>query len=245
MTQVLAPHLTAWLRRAQQHPLNSRLLLSGSALIYLLCPSGRTPKDLDYAVTGDYDGQLMIESITEISMLPDDHGLLLLDDIYEMFDYTDEFPGVRAELSEHSDDGEPQPFLADFSFGDPHSLPPRPVFVPDVGPVQAVAPETLFAWKVHALVQFGSIWRPKDLYDISIMWDEAKLDRSLLPEAIELEFSSRDTELEALDALRFDDTWGTFEAEQEEWEEFAYSYAVQDSLLSFRNKIRSILQELL
>lgn len=245
MTQTPGSHLTAWLRRTQQHPLNSRLLLSGSFLISLLCPSGRKPNDLDYAVMGDYDGQYMIDAITEISKIPDDNGLLLLEDVYEMFDYSDEFPGVRAELVEHSDDQEPQSYLADFSFGDPLSIPPRPVFVPNVGLVQAVAPETLFAWKVHALVQFGSIWRPKDLYDISIMWDEAKLDRSRLPEAIEVEFASRNTELEALDPLRFDDTWGTFEAEEEEWEEFAYEYNVTDSLLSFRTKLRSILQELL
>jgi hypothetical protein len=246
MKQEFPPVLAAWLRRARNHHLRDRFLLSGSTLIAALCPNGRIPKDIDYAVRGHYDASLMKRAIMQIVGTPDPHSQLQLQNVAEIFDYSDGFPGIRAELIELLPAYQLQEFQVDFAFGDPLTLEPRLIEIADIGAVLAVAPESLFAWKVHALVQFGPhAWRPKDIYDLHVLWEEGQLQIEDLPEAIDIAFSSRDSSLEELDAFRFDVDWGLLDNGIRQWNTFARTYNIQRSFWSFRSQIRTILNSLL
>ncbi|MCU0493814.1 MAG: nucleotidyl transferase AbiEii/AbiGii toxin family protein [Chloroflexaceae bacterium] len=244
--QHFPPVLASWLRRVNKHPLDLRFLLSGSALIALHCPNARIPNDLDYVVTGAYDFDLMVQALAEIVVIPDPLSQFHLKGVVEINEYPTEFPGLRAEVSGSTATNEQHEFLIDFSYGDPLTVPPRRVNVADVGSVFTVALESLFAWKIHALVQFGPYdWRPKDIYDISIMWNEGRLYEEVLPHAIDIAFSSRGSTLDELDDFRFDNNWGVRDDDIARWNEFAQTYHVQHSFLSLRAEVRWILDELL
>jgi hypothetical protein len=188
----------------------------------------------------------MSQAAYEIVDLPDASAALKCEGTEELFEYTDEFPGLRAFISGRLSTGALDQFLVDFAFGDPLSVPPRTIQVAQVGPVLAVAPESLFAWKVHALVQFGRYaWRPKDVYDLYVLWTEGRLNTRVLPEAIDLAFSSRDTTLDELDNFRTDDDWGLAGFETERWDAFATAYGVTMSFQSLRMHVRAALDQLL
>jgi hypothetical protein len=223
-----------------------RLLLSGSTLIAALCQHARIPNDIDYVVTGDFDAVLMAQTAHEIANVPDASGRLELVETEEIYEYTEAFPGLRAHLIGSLSTDEPQPFLVDFAFGDPLSVPPCAIHVAQVGSVLAVAPESLFAWKVHALVQFGPYrWRPKDVYDLYILWTEGHLNTRVLPEAIDLAFSSRDTTLDELDDFRKADNWGLAAYGPKHWAAFAAAYSVTTSFQAIRTELRTALDYLL
>jgi Nucleotidyl transferase AbiEii toxin, Type IV TA system len=246
MSPELPPLLSAWLRRATRHPMQPRLLLSGSTLIAALCEHARTPNDIDYVVTGEFDAELMARTAHEIVELPDTSPALKCEGTEELFEYTDDFPGLRAFISGRVSTDALQQFLVDFAFGDPLSVPPRAVQVAQVGSVLAVAPESLFAWKVHALVQFGRYaWRPKDVYDLYVMWTEGHLNTRVLPEAIDLAFSSRDTTLDELDDFRTANYWGLETYDTKRWAAFATAYSVTMSFQAIRTELRAALDRLL
>ena len=246
MSSELPPVLAAWLRRATHHSMRPRLLLSGSSLIAALCQRARVPNDIDYVVTGDFDAALMACTAHEIVGLPDASSALELVDTEVIYEYTEAFPGLRAHIIGRLSTGQPQPFLVDFAFGDPLSVPPRTIQVAQVGPVLAVAPESLFAWKVHALVQFGRYrWRPKDVYDLYVLWTEGHLNTRVLPETIDLAFSSRDTTLDELDDFRTADNWGLAAYGSKQWDAFAAAHSVSISFQAIRSHLRTALDDLL
>ncbi len=246
MPNSLPPTLATWLRRANQHPLRSRLLLSGSTLIAAICAHARVPNDIDYVVTGAYEYEILALMMAEIAAIPDVGNDLRLRQIDEIVEYTEAFPGLRAELVGRDTDKMPRAFLVDLTFGDPLTVPPRAVAVPHVGSVLAVAPESLFAWKVHALVQFGPYcWRPKDIYDLYVLWREGGLNQLVLPEAIDIAFSSRGSTLDELDDFRMDDDWGLSDDGVERWNEFATMSNVELTFPTVRTEIRSVLDQLL
>ncbi|HEY1011283.1 MAG TPA: nucleotidyl transferase AbiEii/AbiGii toxin family protein, partial [Herpetosiphonaceae bacterium] len=249
MTKPLPPALTAWLRRAReplfQHPVRPHLLLSGSALLATLCPSARTPQDLDYVWGGRFDDGVTDEVLGAAkALLVDAAPLSLLEDEV-IVDYDTDFPGVRLFVSFEPDETDIEEFTVDFTFNDPLTQEPRLVDVPGVGPTLAVAPESLFAWKVHALVQFGWNWRPKDLYDLKVLWAEGGLDRSALPAAIDVAFSSRGSALDELDEFRFNEEWGVAQGRDRYWSMFLRQAQVEADFLEVRAEIRAMLDELL
>jgi hypothetical protein len=245
MPSELPAVLTAWLRRAIRHPLQPRLLLSGSSLIAALCQQARIPNDIDYVVTGDFDAELIIQTAYEIVSLHDTSDPLEIVRTERIYEYTELFPGLRAHVMDTSGVADPQSFLVDFAFGDPLSLPPRVIDIAQVGSILAVAPESLFAWKVHALVQFGPYrWRPKDVYDLYVLWTEGQLNTRVLPEAIDLAFSSRYTTLDELDEFRTDDDWGLGTDGRMQWAAFAATYNVTLDFQTIRTELRLVFDSL-
>jgi hypothetical protein len=104
------------------------------------------------------------------------------------------FPGVRLELAA-SFSGVEQQLSADIGFNDP--LVPPPVLLAFAGTtatidVRAVRPETQLAWKLHALAEMATSWRPKDLHDLWLITSQVALDRDALGPAIVAAFESRD-----------------------------------------------------
>jgi hypothetical protein len=183
-----------WLRRARQ----TSWILRGSVLLNALIPEARPPVDVDYLVGGPFDPDATLALAQ--SLAPITRSLIIWEET--------KFPGLRV----FADD-----LQVDFGFGDPLSTPPRPVEVAGLS-VLGCAPETLFAWKLHGLVEHGrGGWRAKDLFDLHLLWTRLALDRGQLKTAIDLAFSSRETPLSALEDFRSRADWGESRGGRRKW----------------------------
>ncbi len=67
----------------------------------------------------------------------------------------------------------------------------------------------------------------------------------MLPEAIDIAFSSRGSTLDELDDFRMDDDWGLSDDGVERWNEFATMSNVELTFPTVRTEIRSVLDQLL
>jgi nucleotidyltransferase AbiEii toxin of type IV toxin-antitoxin system len=103
------------------------------------------------------------------------------------------FPGVRLELALGLGVTD-QRLSIDVGFNDP--LVPPPVALAFRGStstveVRACRPETQLAWKLHALAEMTTSWRPKDLADVWLIGKHVALDDAELGPAIVAAFGSR------------------------------------------------------
>jgi hypothetical protein len=262
------PLLESWLRRAVRHPGAEGLILRGSLLLDAWCPGrARPPADVDYLVMapftvgGDtppgfglasspesFDAGRLAALAGAIAAMPDEGGPVLEIDRTELIWSETPFPGLRAHVIARAPDGA-SPFRVDFGFGDPLSLPPRLAPIGAVGPVLGCAPETLFAWKLHGLVEFGrGRWRAKDLYDLDLLWAAVPLERDALGRAVELAFASRGLPLDALADFRERATWGTSRSGARKWQALRRGLpqgVALPPLLDVRTRVRSAVEVIL
>ncbi|MCB9599102.1 MAG: nucleotidyl transferase AbiEii/AbiGii toxin family protein [Sandaracinus sp.] len=132
-----------------------------------------------------------------------------------------EFPGLRYVLDMNG-----SAVQLDVGFGDPRAQPDRRFVYPGTSvEVVAVAPETLYAWKVHGLVERGvGKWRPKDLFDLDVLALHGGLDFEQVVPCLSLAFASRGDSFSLLD--RFLDPeggWGRSRGSRRKWERFERS----------------------
>jgi hypothetical protein len=147
-----------------------------------------------------------------------------------------EFPGLRYVLDVRGADVQ-----LDVGFGDPRAQPDRRFTYPGTAiEVVAVAPETLYAWKVHGLVERGvGKWRPKDLFDLDVLARHGGLDFDQVVPCLSLAFSSRGDSLSLLD--RFLDPeggWGGSRGSRRKWERFARSGSGVPSFATVVTRVR-------
>jgi hypothetical protein len=238
--------LAAWLRRAARHDASdAQRILRGSLVLGAFCPGrGRPSNDVDNQNLGDFDAAAAERLAREIIGIADPVPLEL--ERGELTWTETAFPGWRAHVRAGD-----TTFHVDLSFGDPLSLPPRRILLPDLPgleatPVLACAPETLFGWKLHGLCEHGpGRWRAKDLYDLDVLWHDAGLDRAAIRPAVELAFSSRATPLAALDDFRRRDGWGTSRGGVRKWRALARQVPALDDFLATRARVRAALDVVL
>jgi hypothetical protein len=243
-SEVLQPFLRGWLRRAGQHPATSDWVLRGSLVTRALCGQGRVPADVDYLVSGEYQPDTLAALIAEVAQLPDHSTRLTLTRTEAIWAETP-FPGLRAFLVGQDHEHE-QTFQVDFSFGDPMVQAPVALLMPEVGSVQACPAETLWAWKLHGLVEFGpGKWRGKDLYDLYLLQTHVKLDHNALPEVATLAFSSRETPLGDLDELLTRESWGCSVSNGRKWRTFQRRAGVDAEFLEVRNAVRMLVNDVM
>lgn len=244
-SEATLPLLLGWLRRVQGHPGNADLVLRGSLVTRALCGASRPAADVDYLVQGDFDPAELARWASEVADRPE-IGTRMKVLRTEVIWAETAFPGVRAHLEGAEDDGEVQAFQVDFAFGDPMVQPPIDVKIEDVGLIRACALETLWAWKLHGLVEFGpGRWRAKDLYDLWLLQTHVTLESGVLPEAVRLAFSSRDTDLSTLDDLCTRELWGCSISNGRKWRAFCRRYTVEADFLSVRGEVRELVRKIL
>jgi hypothetical protein len=130
----------------------------------------------------------------------------------------------------------------DVGFGDPRAQPDRRFVYPGTTTeVVAVPPETLFAWKVHGLVERGvGKWRPKDLFDLDVLAQHGGLDARDVVRCLSLAFSSRGDSLAQLDRfLDPDGAWGCSRGSRRKWERFARSRSDVPPFEAVVSRVRS------
>jgi hypothetical protein len=226
--------IAAWLRRQARCPEASQLVLRGSVVLGALCDGARAPVDVDYLAPGAFDARSAEKLACAIAAQPDEQPLYVARTLV-IYGET-RFPGLRVLVG-------PEPLQIDFGFGDPTADPPRSITVAGVA-LPACSAETLFAWKLHSLVEFGrGHWRAKHLYDLWLMWTRLPLDRELLVRTIGLAFSSRDTPLSMLDDFRNRADWGQSRGGARKWRNLKMTLAVD--LLEARQTLRQALTSVL
>jgi hypothetical protein len=221
----ISAHLTEFLKIANRHPQAGRHVLQGSLLMHLLCPGTRNPDDVDYLVLGDFDPIAAHAIAKEIEGCAESDEDLKLIGAEVIYDYTD-FPGLRSyfRLKRHSRE---KLLKVDFSYGDPLFESPMQLDITNAGLTWCIALETLYAWKLHALVQWGSAhWRAKDLYDLDVMWASGKLRSEALLQAIPIAFHSRKMNYWDLRNSFLDYKWGYYPTDIHRWDEFCTEYDI-------------------
>jgi len=220
-------------------------MLRGSLVTRALCGVGRPAADVDYLVQGGFDADALARLASEVVGRPD-VGTRMKVLRTEVIWAETAFPGVRAHLEGAETGGDVQAFQVDFAFGDPVVQPPVDLDIEGVGVVRTCAPETLWAWKLHGLVEFGpGRWRAKDLYDLWLLQTCLKLDLGVMIQAVQLAFSSRDTALGTLDDLCTRELWGCSVSNGRKWRAFCRRYGIEADFLGVRDEVREMVRQLL
>jgi len=156
----------AWLRRVARSRHADRLILRGSLLTKQWVPE-RPAADVDHVLVPDGTPAEARAIVDEVLAIEDVEPLPAA--VHEVIWADTPWPGHRTKLG----DGELQ---IDVGSGDPLAVPPDHITIDGI-PLVAVRPETMFAWKVHGLVELGhGKWKPKDLLDIYLLDRHCSLD---------------------------------------------------------------------
>ncbi len=240
--------LNGWLRRSIQHPAASKLVLRGSILTRALCDkNSRVPHDVDYLLLEQpFNAQTTEKLALEILRIPDQSTDLMLENSKIIWADTP-YPGLRVNLIGCVNDSELQTMQVDFACDDPLSMPPRMLAIDGVGQVLTCAPETLFAWKLHGLVEFGrGRWKPKDLFDLDVLLCSLEFDRIELVKAINLAFSSRAMNIKELDDFCTRETWGcSSRSGRTKWRVFQIKFGQELDFLETRDRVRNAVNKIL
>ncbi len=235
--------LAGVLRRANQHSRASDLILRGSMLTNALCQNARVAHDVDFLCRGEFNEADTIRLIKEIIALPDANTTLMLESTSTIWAGTP-FPGIRAFCIGSVKNNEAQAVQIDFAFHEPILLEPRKTLIPEVGLFLSSAPETLFAWKLHGLVEFGiGRWRAKDVFDLDILWRDLPINTEHLRTEIELAFSSHGAIVSDLTDFRTRENWGMSISTGRKWRSFLKKQGWNTglSLLETRERLRAAL----
>ncbi|ADV67512.1 nucleotidyl transferase AbiEii/AbiGii toxin family protein [Deinococcus maricopensis] len=237
--EAVRPLLLGWLRRAGHVPEAAALVLRGSLVTGAYCGAGRAAADVDYLVMGAFDAAAMHAVAERVVAVPDARTALRLVSTEVIWAET-AFPGLRAHVAGDAGDGVERTFQVDFAFGDPMTQAPTRLTLPGVGPVQACAPETLWAWKLHGLVEFGpGRWRAKDLYDLQLLDARVALDAAELRAAVEVAFQSRGATFADLTDLLTRAAWGCSASNRRKWRAFERRYGVSAEFLAVRDAVHA------
>ncbi|HEY0250699.1 MAG TPA: nucleotidyl transferase AbiEii/AbiGii toxin family protein [Kofleriaceae bacterium] len=187
--------------RLARTPSRNDFVLRGGLLTAMWLPAGMRPtRDLDFV--GDYafdveDTQRRFAPALAVAL---DDNVVIAPEFRATGIWLDtEWPGVRLwlRLGYGAID---QELSVDIGFGDPIV----PASVERDG-IRCVRPETQVGWKLHALAEMTTDWRPKDIADLDLITQHVPLVDEDLALAIRTAFESRHfTVQQAIDVLRAD-----------------------------------------
>ena len=228
----MTPAIEAWLRRVLAE---DAFVLRGSVMLRALSGRAREPEDVDHIAIGD---AMTLDAIAE-------RIRALAGDAFEVGSievlWPDSIaPGIRAMLLHATG-----PFQVDVALREPMTLAPIRIAIPDVGAMPCAAPEDLFGWKLHGLIEFGlGQWRPKDLYDLDILASDVALDPDAVRTAITAAFATRAAELTSLRDFLDRPDWGESRSNRRRWRRFSEVQPC-DELPVIRERVRAVVRALL
>ncbi|WP_242051557.1 nucleotidyl transferase AbiEii/AbiGii toxin family protein [Nostoc sp. FACHB-280] len=217
LAEVLNYHLLeSLLRRVANSTHTADLVLRGGMLTRLWVPPGhRIAVDVDFLGLYPFDIEATTQHFRELLATEgfsdgvvfhleslESHGIWL----------EDPCPGVRLQL-DASVLNYRQKLQIDVGFNDPLIPPAQWIEYPTLvkaEPIKILAakPELMAAWKLHGLIEQGAKrWRGKDLYDLMLLATLVPLDKTLLPEAIKVAFSSHHTDLQEVKIILSQPQW--------------------------------------
>jgi hypothetical protein len=216
--------------------LGRQCVLRGSALTALWVPE-RGVVDLDFLVDGDWTPESLAPLLQDA--LATQPGVQC--ELATIWAETD-FPGVRATL--RSTAGALQ---VDFSWGELLATPPIERVVRGL-PWRTVAPEVMFGWKVHSLVEHGlrGRWHAKTLADLVLYLRRVPMDLALARRAVEASFASQRMPLSHLDGFFDDPTWGRSRGSRNKWKSYVkkspwVTFALAEALAEARGGLGRLL----
>ncbi|MBD2487928.1 nucleotidyl transferase AbiEii/AbiGii toxin family protein [Aulosira sp. FACHB-615] len=220
LAEVLNYHLLeSLLRRVANSTHTADLVLRGGMLTRLWVPPGhRIAVDVDFLGLYPFDIESTTKRFRELLATEGfSDGVVFHLESLESYGIwlEDPFPGVRLQLDASVLDYR-QKLQIDVGFNDPLVPPAQWIEYPTLvtaEPVKLLAarPELMAGWKLHGLIEQGAKrWRGKDLYDLMLLATVVPLDKTLLPEAIKIAFSSHNADLqEVLTILSQPQWWNT------------------------------------
>ena len=238
--------MLGWIRRVARSPHRDRLVLRGSLLTSVWCPT-RAAADVDHLVVGGF-------SLDEARSLVDE--LLATDDESTAFDtkatehaviWAETLsPGLRTKVMGRAGAAGAALLQIDLGQGDELVLAPALVSVDANPPVMAAQPETMFAWKTDGLFEFGhGSWRAKDLYDLWLLDKHVPLDHHRLVSSVRTSFRQQGMELGVADRFLFTQEWGRSRGSRRRWESFGRKAHLGASLPDLLEAITQIRRRLL
>ena len=217
-------------------PLGPKLVLRGSLLSELWIP-GRKANDIDLLIDGEWTPEALTPVVRDhFTPFPDARV-----DVVTIWAETP-FPGLRASLTRDA-----TTLQVDFGWGEQLAVPPAPLMVRGQS-WRAVAPEVMFGWKTHSLVEHGprGKWHAKTVADLVLFARHVKLDAALCREAIERSFATQKLPLSLLDPLFDDPTWGLSRGSRGKWKSYRRKAPwVTFELADAWNEVRAALRPIL
>ncbi|MEM7552704.1 MAG: nucleotidyl transferase AbiEii/AbiGii toxin family protein [Cyanobacteria bacterium P01_A01_bin.84] len=255
LEEVLTYHLLeSVLRRVSDSTYVSEFVLRGGMLTRTWVPLGRRiAVDVDFLSLYAFNIEVTAEKFRHILMTTnsstngENDGVTFDIDSLEVKGIwlETEFPGVRINIDAVLEDYQ-QNIQIDIGFADPLFPPAQWIEYPtlleiETVKLQAVTPETMFAWKLHGLVEQGiKRWRPKDLYDLMLLTTEVKLNESILTKAIYTAFSSRNTSFEEILFLLSTPQWWDRSKNRGKWKWYTRRMNQQIMLEDFLDIVNAI-----
>jgi Nucleotidyl transferase AbiEii toxin, Type IV TA system len=214
---VLHDVMLGWIRRVARSRHRERIVLRGS-LLMATWGSSRPAADVDHLVVGSFDLAMARAMVDEL-LANDDDGITFdrTTTTHDPIWAETPFPGLRTKVLGRAASGSEALLQIDLGYGDPLAVPPVPCSLGVLG----VRPETMLAWKIHGLFEFGhGSWRAKDLYDLWLLDQRVQLADDATIASLRLAFESRTTPLSVADRFLFTEAWGASRGSRRRWESF-------------------------
>jgi hypothetical protein len=239
--------LRRWLQLMSETELGPDAVLRGSQLTARWVP-GRIAADLDFVLLGDWSleratsviGSLLGQTASALPIEGTVAGLGLKS--WGIW-LESPWPGLRLELSSST-----ERLQIDIGWGETLGVPPRPFELEGIT-LPAVAPEVMFGWKVHSLVELGprGRWHPKTLIDLVLIARHCALDPAATKRCIESAFASRQMSLSELDAFFDAEDWGSGRSSRHKWKKYVAgapwaTFSRPEAIAEARQLVRGLLR---
>jgi hypothetical protein len=236
--------LDFWLELMPRTDLGRDAVLRGSQLTARWVP-GRVAADLDFLLLGAWTlarATRAIDDLLGTQGLPCEGQVADVELKAWAIWLETPNPGLRLELSRGA-----ERLQIDFGWGEILGLPPQPFVLAGIS-LPAVAPEVMFGWKVHSLVELGprGRWHPKTLIDLVLLARHCQLDPVAAKRCIECAFASRNMPLSELDAFFQAPDWGHGRSSRHKWKKYVQSapwatFSLSDGIAEARGVVAAML----
>jgi hypothetical protein len=235
---VVSPALVRWwLEHHRASALGAAGVLRGSVVTASWVP-GRVADDLDFVLRGAWSVAAVTGVLESLA-----RGVADARVTTEGIWLETPWPGVRVRV-ERGDER----LQIDYGWGDPLTVPPRPFALEGVDLV-AVAPEQMFGWKTHSLVERGprGRWHPKTLADLVLIARHTSLDDDAARRCVREAFESHAMRVTDLDGFFDDPTWGLGRSSSRKWKKYTaaspwVTFRLDEALREARSVVARVLR---